>query len=129
MADMDVEEVRRIALALPEVVEQPHHESASFRVHGHIFLTLPPSDDRVHVFVSEEDVHAAVAERPSSCEELWWGKKLYGVIIHLEDADRGLVTELISDAWRRKAPKRLVATLDQPGPSVRTPRRRPATGR
>lgn len=127
MTDMDVDEVRRVALSLPEAVEQPHFDSASFRVRGHIFVTLPAEGERAHIFVGEDDVHAAVAERPSSCEELWWGKKLSGVRILLPTADPVLVTELIIDAWRRKAPKRLAATLDDT--EIRAPRRRPATGR
>ena len=129
MADMDAEEVRSVALSLPETVEQPHFDAASFRVRGHIFVTIPPEGDRVHIFVGEDEVHAAVAERPGSCEELWWGKKLSGVRVHLPGADTVLVSELIIDAWRRKAPKRLVATLEDTASSVREPRRRPAPGR
>ena len=129
MVDMDAEEVRSVALSLPETVEQPHFDSASFRVRGHIFATLPPDGDRVHIFVGEDDIHAAVAERPASCEELWWGKKLSGVRVHLPAADPVLVAELIIDAWRRKAPKRLAATLDDTQLPVRAPRRRPAPGR
>ena len=125
---MDAEEVRSVALALPETVEQPHFDAVSFRVSGHIFVTLPPDGDRAHIFVGEDDVHAAVAERPSSCEELWWGKRLSGVLVHLRGADPVLVSELVIDAWRRKAPKRLVATLDHTEISVRAPRR-PAPGR
>lgn len=125
MAGMDAEEVRSVALSLPETVEQPHFDSASFRVRGHIFVTLPPDGERAHIFVGEDEVHAAVAERPSSCEELWWGKKLSGVRIHLRDADPLLVSELIIDAWRHRAPKRLVADLDRTGVSVRGPRRHP----
>jgi hypothetical protein len=125
MTDMDVEEVRSVALSLPEATEQPHFDSASFRVRGHIFVTLPPDGDQAHIFVGEADVHAAVAERPSSCEELWWGKKLSGVRVRLPEADPILVAELIIDAWRRKAPKRLAATLDHPGVSPRAPRRPP----
>jgi|tagenome__1003787_1003787.scaffolds.fasta_scaffold19747607_1 hypothetical protein len=129
MADMDAEEVRSVALSLPETLEQPHFDSASFRVRGHIFATLPADGERAHIFVGEEEVHAAVAERPESCEELWWGKRLSGVRVRLPDADPVLVAELIIEAWRRKAPKRLVATLDHTEVSVRGPRRRPSPGR
>jgi hypothetical protein len=129
MAGMDVEEVRRIALSLPETVELPHFESASFRVRGHIFVTLPAAGDRAHLFVGEDEVHATVAERPAWCEELWWGRKLSGVLVHLAEADPVLVNELIVEAWRRKAPKRLAATLDHTPLPARARRRRPASGR
>ena len=110
---VDEQDVRTMALSLPETVEEPHFDSASFRIRGRIFATIPISGDRVHVFVSEQDVHEAVAEQPSWCEELWWGKKLSGVRIMLRDAEPELVNELVVDAWRRKAPKRLVASFDE----------------
>ena len=37
---MTSEEARRLALALPEAVEQDHHGRPSFRVAGKIFATL-----------------------------------------------------------------------------------------
>ena len=125
MRDMNADDVRSLALSLPEADEQPHFDSASFRVRGHIFVTLPADGDCAHVFVEEDDVHAAVTEQPSFCAELWWGKKLSGVRIQLAEADPVLVHELIVDAWRRKAPLRLAATLDDGAGSVRAPRRRP----
>ena len=128
MRNMDVDEVRSAALSLPEAIEQPHFDSASFRVRGRIFATLPADGECAHIFVGEDDIHAAVAEQPSFCEELWWGKKLTGVRIRLSEADPVLVTELIIDAWRRKAPKRLAATLDDTGYPARAPRRRPTPG-
>ena len=42
-------------------------------------------------------------------EELWWGKKLSGCRVRLPDADRALVRELLTESWRRKAPKSLLA--------------------
>jgi len=39
---MNVDKVRSFALAWPEGTEQPHFHSASFRVRGKIFATLPP---------------------------------------------------------------------------------------
>jgi hypothetical protein len=108
---MEEQDVRAFALSLPEAIEAPHFDSASFRVRGRIFATIPAQGDRVHVFVAEDEVHAAVAEHPSWCEELWWGKKLAGLRIYLQDAEFDFVNELIVDAWSRKAPKRLVAAF------------------
>ena len=101
--------VRTLALALPEAAEAPHHDMTSFRVAGKIFATVPPAGDRVHVFVSEEDVAAYCAEFPDAVEELWWGKKLSGCRILLRTADRALVRELLTESWRRRAPKKVLA--------------------
>ncbi len=107
---MDVAEVRKRALSLPEAVEQDHHGIPSFRVRGKIFATLP---DRHHlnVMVDEEEIRAAVAENPAVCEETWWGRRLAAVRVDLSGAADTSVTELLTDAWLRKAPRSLHARL------------------
>jgi hypothetical protein len=104
--------VRTFAMSLPEVAEQPHFESASFRVRGKIFVSLPPGGCQLHAFVSDDETHAFVAEDPASFEELWWGKTMWGVRVNLAHAKPVDVEELIESAWRRKAPKRVVAAFD-----------------
>ena len=100
--------VRKLALALPEAAEQPHHDMTSFRVRGKIFATMPPDGDRLHVFLPEGEVASYCAEFPSAVEELWWGKKLSGCRVILRHADRALVREMLDESWRRKAPKSLL---------------------
>lgn len=100
--------VRRLALALSEATEQPHHDMTSFRVRGKIFATMPPEGGRLHVFLSEPEVASYCAEFPAVVEELWWGKKLSGCRIILRTANRALVRELLAESWRRKAPKSLL---------------------
>ena len=105
---VSIASVRRLALALPETAEAPHHDMTSFRVVGKIFATVPPEGNRVHVFV---DAAAAsyCAEFPEAVEELWWGKKLSGCRVFLRRADRALVRELLTESWRRRAPKKVLA--------------------
>lgn len=97
--------VRKLALALPEAFEQPHHDLTSFRVRGKIFATMPPEGDRLHVFLGDDEVASYCTEFPTVVEELWWGKKLSGCRVALRHADRALVRELLTESWRRKAPK------------------------
>jgi hypothetical protein len=104
--------VRRIALSLPEATEAPHHDMTSFRVGGKIFATVPPQGDRVHVFIAEEEVQPYCAEFPDAVEELWWGKRLSGCRVTLKKADQALLRELLAEAWRRRAPKKLAARYD-----------------
>ncbi|HWF14785.1 MAG TPA: MmcQ/YjbR family DNA-binding protein [Acidimicrobiales bacterium] len=101
--------VRKLALALPEAAEQPHHDMTSFRVRGKIFATMPPEGGRLHVFLPEDEVASYRAEFPGVVEELRWGKKLSGCRIVLKHADRALVRELLGESWRRRAPKSLRA--------------------
>jgi hypothetical protein len=100
--------VRRLALSLPEATEAPHFDMTSFRVNKKIFATVPPQGDRVHVFVGSDEVAAYCAEFPDAVEELWWGKKLSGCRVALAGVDAPLMTELLTTAWRRKAPARLL---------------------
>ena len=111
---MDIDDVRRFALALPGASEAPHFELWSVRVGDKIFATWPAAGDHVRLFVDEARVRAAVAASPA-CEELWWGQKLAGVRVRLDSADDEDVRALIVDAWRRKAPKRVVAVYDARG--------------
>jgi hypothetical protein len=64
------------------------------------------------VFVDDDEALAAVEEVPSAFEELWWGKKRSGVRVRLATAPADRVAELLEEAWRRKAPKRVVAAFD-----------------
>jgi hypothetical protein len=96
------DEVRAAALAFPGATERDHHGFPSFRTARRVFATLP-DDEQLRVMLSEEDIRAAVAEWPSWCEELWWGKKLSAVRVRLPDCDPVVVTELLEDAWRLHA--------------------------
>jgi hypothetical protein len=109
MPGVDLTAVRQLALALPQVTEEPHFEMTSWRVHKRLFATAPPDGDRLHVFVDEDEVRASVAEDPAAFEELWWGKRLSGLRVNLAAADPARVEELLTEAWLRKAPKRLAA--------------------
>ena len=105
MASTD--EARRLALSLPETVEQDHHGRPSFRVAGKIFATLW---DREHlnVMLDEPGIRTAVQTHPDICTEVMWGKRLAAVRVTLPAADAALLRELLSDAWEGKAPARLV---------------------
>jgi len=104
--------VRRLALALPEATEAPHHDMTSFRVAGKIFATVPPAGDRVHVFVGADEVAASCAEYPGVVEELWWGKKLSGCRVSLAGTTTAIMRELLTESWRARAPKKLLAAFD-----------------
>lgn len=96
-----------MALALPESREMDHHGMMSFRIRGKIFATVP---DKRHVraMVDEEETRALAASEPDVYSELWWGKRLACVEIELASVAPEALHEVLVDAWRRKAPKRLV---------------------
>jgi len=102
-----LDQVRRHALSLPEVTEQPHFDYTSFRVRGKIFVTVPPDGQHMHVFVDEEQRELALAVHATCVEKLWWGGKVAGLRVNLAKADGAVVNELVRQAWARKAPKSL----------------------
>jgi hypothetical protein len=101
-----VAQARRLALALPEAVEQDHHGRPSFRVAGRIFATQWDAE-HMNVMVDEGGVRTAVHYHPATCAEVWWGKRLAALRVDLRRADAQLLATLLADAWEGKAPKRL----------------------
>ena len=104
---MTADAARRLALALPEAVEQDHHGRPSFRVAGKIFATLW-DEQSLNVMLEESGIRTAIADHPDWCAERWWGKRLAAVAVDLEHADRAALADLLADAWEGKAPTRLL---------------------
>jgi hypothetical protein len=97
------DDVRGLALALPEVTEADHHGRPSFRLGGSVLATLW-DDGALHVLVGESEARAAEG---GACSLLWWGRRLSGVRVDLAAADEDLVADLLQEAWTRRAPARL----------------------
>lgn len=103
---MKMATVRKHALALVDVAEAPHHQYSSFRVRGRIFVTVPPGDEAIHVFVDENDRERALAMYPGWAEKLWWGGKARGLRVTLAPAPAAAVKALVTRAYEVQAAKR-----------------------
>jgi hypothetical protein len=101
------DEARRLALEMPEAVEQDHHGRPSFRVEGKIFATLW-SEDRMNVMLDEGGIRTVVEQTPGCCEFVWWGKRLAAVGVDLSHADQQFLRDVLVDAWEAKASPRLL---------------------
>jgi hypothetical protein len=106
---MKIGDVRRIAMSLPEVTEEPHFEFTSFRIRGKIFATAPPNGEHVHIFIADGERDPAIAMEPQFLEKLFWGGKVRGLRVVLRKAKPRVVAELLRRAWTHKAPKTLAA--------------------
>lgn len=104
-------QVRRLALALPEVTEEPHFDRTSFRVRGKIFATAKPGEPFIHVFVGEDAREPALAMHPDCMTKLLWGGKVVGLRIALTQAPGAAVEDLVRAAWRAKAPRALARSV------------------
>lgn len=103
---MRMSTVRTYALSLPETTEAPHHHFSSFRVRGRIFVTIPPGDSVIHVFVGEEDRERTLAMYPDWTGKLMWGAKALGLRVTLAAAPAAIVKTLVRAAYDARAAKR-----------------------
>lgn len=96
------EQARRLALALPEAVEQDHHGRPSFRVAGKIFATQW-DEQYMNVMLDEGGILTAVQANPGTCEQVWWGKRLAAVRVDIGRVGPETLANLLADAWEGKA--------------------------
>ena len=108
---MKFDQVRRFALTLPNTTEEPHFNYTSFRVGGKIFVTAPPEQTHIHVFVAEAEREIALAVDGAFVEKLLWGSKALGLRVALAKAPPARVRALVSQAYANKVakPKRVAA--------------------
>ena len=121
MADAD--DVRRLALALPQVTEIDS-DGFDFRVGGKGFVWSYPErrpgqrrrirTDVAVLYVGDEaEKQALLLGEP----ELFFTTPGYDgwplVMLRLAAVDTGRLAELVTDAWRMRAPDVLVGELDQ----------------
>ena len=104
--------VRRLALALPETIESSHLSRPDFRVRNKIFATLPPDGQTVVLRLAPANVDALISADPTAFWNEWRGRWLG---IRLDRVALPVLRDLIADAWRTVAPKRLVAAPKRSG--------------
>jgi hypothetical protein len=96
---MKIDPIRKFALSLDCVTEEPHHHFSSFRVRSKIFVTIPPGDEYLHVFVDEQARELALVLYSEFVEKLLWGGKVVGLKVSLKNAKLSVVKSLVSDAY------------------------------
>jgi hypothetical protein len=102
---MKLQAVREAALALPDTTEEPHHHFGSFRVRGTIFVTVPPDQEHVNLFLSDDHREQALALYPAFTEKLMWGGKVVGLSVSLPDAEPSAVLSMVSQSYQHRAAK------------------------
>jgi len=109
---MRSEDFRRLALALPEVVEKSHFGRADFRVSNKIFAALPVATRGVVKLRPEQrDVMVAVEPKIFAAQPGGWGDQGW-TRIELAETDAVTLQSALRAAWRNVAPKKLLALLD-----------------
>lgn len=101
------DDVVEMALALPETSQSAHRGRADLRVCNKIFVTLPEDGASVNLKTTTDELETLVAIDPVAFRDVWGGKWV-GVDLGRVDADQ--LRQLITDAWRLAAPKRLAVS-------------------
>jgi predicted DNA-binding protein (MmcQ/YjbR family) len=105
-------DVRRIALALPEAEERVTWETdITFRVRDRIFAIGGEGSSGVSIKASPERQAELVDLDPATFRPSAYVGRFGWVTVELDRVPLGLLEELLHDAWRRTAPKRLAATV------------------
>jgi hypothetical protein len=107
------DEVRAIALGLPEVEERVTWETdVTFRVRDRIFAIGGEGATRVSIKASLEQQAELLEMDPATFAKSAYVGRFGWVTIDLARVERGLLESLLRDAWRRTAPRKLAATLE-----------------
>jgi len=103
------EELREVALSLPEAEERETWGEPTFRVRDKIFLMLAPDGATASVKASLTEQAHLVESHPEAFAVAAYTGRFGWVSVRLAAVEPDLMRELIAAAWRRTAPKRLVA--------------------
>jgi hypothetical protein len=119
------DDVRRLALALPEV-EEIDSDGFDFRVGGRGFVWSYPERRPGEPRVIRTDIAVLYVGDEAEKQALLLGEPRlfftapgYGdwplVMLRLEQVDIDRLAELVTDAWRMRAPAEIAAALDAGG--------------
>jgi hypothetical protein len=108
---VDIDAVRRIALALPEAYEQASYDDRpSWRTKPRMFAVVGEDPGKLAVWVASlEEKDALLASDPAVFSTTPHHDGHPIVLIDLGTVDEAEARELITDSWRLRASKRAVA--------------------
>ncbi|MFB9902421.1 MmcQ/YjbR family DNA-binding protein [Allokutzneria oryzae] len=109
---LSAEDFRDVALNLLESEEVETWGHPTFRVRDKMFAAMDGDGHRATIKVSPEEQEALVAANPEVYAVADYVGRFGWVSVELRGADPKEIGELVREAWRRTAPKRLVSAHD-----------------
>lgn len=108
-----IDDVRRIALSLPETSEGPLYGTPGFRVKDRAFARLRPEADVLVVWCADEgEKEALIATEPEVFFTLPHYDGHPSVLVRLPAIDVEELRDILTDAWFVRAPRRLAEAFD-----------------
>lgn len=110
---MTFDDVRAIALALPQVEEGSSYGTPAFRTRKRLIARLHEDGEALVVKVDPQEREALLATQPDAffITPHYLGETSW-ILARLAVVDPGELRELIVEAWRRLASPRLVQACD-----------------
>ena len=106
------DELRRVVLALPEAEERETWGHPTFRVRDKMFAALSDDGQLASVKATRQEQAALVAAAPETFGVPAYVGRHGWVSIQLATVDPAELGELVVEAWRQTAARRLVSAYD-----------------
>jgi hypothetical protein len=107
------DDVRRAALALPETTEKPSYGTPGFRVKDKLFARIREEGDVLVVWCEDlGEKEALLASEPAKFFTTPHYDGHPTVLVRFSAVDVEELTELLTDSWRIRAPKRVREAFD-----------------
>jgi hypothetical protein len=108
-------DLRRLCLAMPEAEERETWGEATFRVRDKIFAIASPEGAFASLKASLDDQSGLVAIDGDTFAVAAYTGRYGWVRVRLATVPPELARRLVANAWKRTAPKRLIASLEEGG--------------
>jgi hypothetical protein len=106
---------RKLCLAQPEAEERETWGEATFRVRDRIFVMGMPDGDVMSIKASLDDQAGLVAMDPKTFSPSAYTGRFGWVSVRLAGIGPELAERLVTNAWKRTAPRRLVSEFELGG--------------
>ena len=106
------DDVRGIALALPETEERSSYGTPGFRVKDRLFARIREPGVLVVWVADEAEKDFLIRADPEKFFTIPHYDGHASVLVRLAAIDRDELAELVTDAWRARAPKRVADAFD-----------------
>ena len=110
---MRAQTIRAFALGMPEAEERETWGTPTFRVRSKIFAMFAEGGKEAWVKSTHDEQRALIAMDPDTFFHPPYVGSSGWVGVRFRTVDRGEMQELLLEAWRMTAPKRLVAAFDE----------------
>jgi hypothetical protein len=123
------DELRRVVRSLPEAEERETWGHPTFRVRDKMFAALSDDGRQASVKATRQEQAALIVTAPETFGVPAYVGRHGWVSVELATVDPAELAELMVEAWRQTAPKRLVATDDADQDAQETGSEAPGSGR